>query len=123
MGAGLHECSDARAVTARTCRVGRPAVLDGRHEFARYMTRATCGECHGLTLTGHGVAPEHTPDLNVAGAYTRAQFRHLMRTGQPLAGRRLRLMGEVARGRFAHLTDREVDAIYDYLVARARQAQ
>lgn len=35
----------------------------------------------------------------------------------------LRLMGEVARGRFAHLTDREVDAIHDYLVARARQAQ
>ncbi len=58
----------------------------------------------------------------VAGAYTRNQARHLMRTGQPPGGRRLRLMGEVARGRFAHLTDREVDAIYDYLVARTRQA-
>lgn len=100
----------------------RPAPLDGRHELARYMTRATCGECHGLALGGQGVAPERTPDLDVAGAYTRAQFRQLMRTGRPPGGRRLRLMGEVARGRFAHLTERETDSIYDYLVARARQA-
>jgi mono/diheme cytochrome c family protein len=107
---------------AREGRGTRPAALDGRHEWARYMTRATCGECHGLTLTGHGVAPERTPDLIVAGAYTRAQFRHLMRTGLPPGGRRLRLMDEVARGRFAYLTDREVDAIHDYLVARARRA-
>jgi cytochrome c553 len=107
---------------AREGREVRPAALDGRHELARYMTRATCGECHGLALTGHGVAPERTPDLAVAGAYTRARFRRLMRTGGPLDGRRLRLTGEVARGRFAHLTDREVDAIYDCLVARARQA-
>lgn len=108
---------------AREGRQIRPAPLDGRHEPARYMTRATCGECHGLALTGHGIAPQRTPDLSVAGAYTRDQFRHLMRTGQPPGRRRLRLMGEVARGRFAHLTGREVDAIYDYLVARARQAQ
>lgn len=107
---------------AREGRAVRPAALDGRHELARYVTRATCGECHGLALGGHGVAPERTPDLDVAGAYTRAQFRHLMRTGLPPGGRRLRLMGDVARGRFAHLTDGEVDAIHDYLVARARQA-
>jgi cytochrome c553 len=108
---------------AREGRAVRPAALDGRHELARYMTRTTCGECHGLALTGHGTPPGRTPDLNVAGTYTRDQFRHLMRTGQPPGGRRLRLMGEVARGRFAHLTGREVDAIYDYLAARARQAQ
>ena len=108
---------------AREGREVRPAALDGRHELARYMTRATCGECHGLALTGQGIAPERTPDLDVAGAYSRTQFRHLMRTGQPPDGRQLRLMGEVARGRFVHLTDSEVDAIYDYLVARARRAQ
>jgi hypothetical protein len=33
------------------------------------------------------------------------------------------LMDVVARGRFAHLTDHEVDALYDYLVARANAAQ
>jgi cytochrome c553 len=82
-----------------------PARLDGRHDLARYMTRATCGECHRLELRGD---PPGTPDLVVAGAYTRDQFRHLMR--------------QVARGRFAHFTDGEVDAIYDYLVARANAA-
>jgi len=29
----------------------------------------------------------------------------------------------VARGRYAHLTEREVDAIYDYLKARAATLQ
>jgi cytochrome c553 len=110
----------------RLVRQGRglwPAALEGRHELARYMTRATCGECHGLALTGQAPDPAHvTPDLIVAAAYTRAQFRLLMRTGQPPGGRQLRLMGEVARGRFARLTDGEVDAIHDYLVARAGQA-
>jgi cytochrome c553 len=101
-----------------------PPRLDGRHELARYMTRATCGECHGVELKGATWPPGETspPDLIVAGAYSRAEFHNLMRTGTPTGGRRLGLMGEVARGRFAHLTPHEVDAIYDYLVARAGQA-
>jgi len=103
----------------RLAREGRdvwPARLDGRHDWARYMIRATCAECHRLELGGD---PPGTPDLIVAGPYTREQFRRLMRTGEATGGRRLGLMGQVARGRFAHFTDREVDAIHDYLVARA----
>jgi len=46
-----------------------------------------------------------------------------MRTGEPVGGRRLGLMAEVARGRFAYLTEREIDAIYDYLLVRARRPQ
>jgi mono/diheme cytochrome c family protein len=99
-----------------------PAGLDGRHGLARYIARSTCAECHGLTLAGQGAPPEHTPDLMAAGAYTREEFHRLMRTGVPTGGRRLTLMAQVARGRFAHFTDREVDAIYDYLVARANAA-
>jgi cytochrome c553 len=110
----------------RLAREGRdtlPARLDGSHDLARYMTRATCGECHGLALGGNQWPGESSPpDLVVAGTYTRREFRHLMRTGEPPGARRLGLMAQVARGRFAHLTDREVDAIYDYLVARAYAA-
>jgi cytochrome c553 len=102
-----------------------PPRLDGRHELARYIARATCGECHGIELKWEQWPPGEPspPDLIVAGAYSRAQFHQLMRTGEPPGGRRLRLMDEVARGRFAHLTEREVDAVYDYLIARANAPQ
>ena len=102
-----------------------PAALDGRHEWARYMIRATCSECHGLELTGNPATSEYPgpPDLVVIGGYSRDQFRHLLRTGEPVGGRRLTLMAEVARGRFVHITDREVDAVYDYLIARANRPQ
>jgi cytochrome c553 len=100
-----------------------PARFDTLHDEARYMVRATCGECHGVTLTGDTWpdAPRSPPDLNVAGAYTRADFHRLMRTGVAAGGRQVGLMSQVARNRFSHLTDAEVDAIYDYLAARARR--
>ena len=108
----------------REARGVESARLDGRHDWARYMIRATCSECHGLELAGQRGDPAHSPpDLVVAGGYSREQFRHLMRTGEPVGGRRLGLMAEVARGRFAFLTQSEVDAIYDYLAARANAPQ
>jgi cytochrome c553 len=100
-----------------------PVRFDAAHDQARYMIRATCGECHGVTLTGDTWpdAPRSPPDLNVAGAYTREDFRRLMRTGVASGGRQIGLMSEVARNRFSRFTDAEVDAIYDYLAARARR--
>ena len=113
------------SATARARVSTGPARLDGRHEWARYMIRATCSECHGLELTGNPATSEYPgpPDLIVVGGYSRDQFRHLLRTGEPVGGRRLTLMAEVARDRFVHLTEREVDAIYDYLIARANRPQ
>lgn len=112
-------------VMVRENRTEAPPPVAGGHERARYMIRATCGECHGLDLTGKEGNEEvrPPPDLIVASAYSREQFRHLMRTGKALDGREMPLMSEVARGRFAHLTEREVDAIYDYLIARAQRPQ
>lgn len=101
-----------------------PARLNGRHDWARYMIRATCAECHGMELKGDPpTEKERSPDLILASTYSRDEFRHLMRTGEPTGGRKLKLMDEVARGRFVHLTNREVDAIYDYLKARAEAPQ
>jgi len=109
-------------------RLGRgdgPPAVGGGHDWARYMIRATCSECHRLDLTGHEGRGSRrgVPDLIVAGAYSREQFRHLMRTGLPPGGRDLGLMKRVSIGRFAFLTPREVDAIYDYLEARAARPQ
>jgi len=112
-------------VWVRETRGQGPVRFDAAHDQARYMIRATCGECHGVTLTGNTWpdAPRSPPDLNVAGAYTREDFRRLMRTGVASGGRQVGLMSQVARNRFSHFTDGEVDAIYDYLVARARRPQ
>jgi len=102
----------------RQTRSTTPADLGPRHALGRYITMVTCAECHGPELEGR---EGDNPDLIVAGAYTRDQFETLMTTGVPLGGRELRLMGEVARGRFSRMTRHERDAIYDYLRARALQ--
>lgn len=107
----------------RTLRGQGPVRFDANHDRARYMIRATCGECHGVTLAGRRTPeePRGPPDLSVAGAYTRADFHRLLRTGVAMGNRQVGLMSQVARNRFSHLTDAEVDAIYDYLSARARR--
>ncbi len=95
-----------------------PPEAGARHAAARYIVRATCAECHGMSLAGGqpnpGAAPRPDIRLVVAG-YARADFRRLLREGIAAGNRPLGLMGQVARGRYRHLTDAEVDAIYDYL--------
>ncbi len=118
------EIRPAPAMVRAANGTGPPPLAEG-DAFARYMIRATCSECHGLDLAGSPGDGESAgrPDLAIVSAYTRDQFRHLLRTGEPVGGRRLELMAQVSRGRFAHLTGREVDAIYDYLAARAARPQ
>ena len=97
-----------------------PPDAGPRHALARYIVRATCAECHGMNLQGGqpnpGAAPRPDIRLVVAG-YDRAQFRRLLRDGVAAGDRPLGLMGQVARGRYRHLTAAEADAIYDYLHA------
>jgi cytochrome c553 len=80
-----------------------------------YLVRTSCTECHGLTLTGG----DSVPDLRIAAGYTPEQFAHFFKTGEALGGRELKTMSNMARTRFSHLTDAEVAAIHEYLVARA----
>lgn len=102
-----------------------PPQAPGEHALGRYIVRATCAECHGMDLAGGRPNPEAAlrPDLAVVGAYERADFHRLLRTGIAAGNRRLGMMGGVARGRYAHLTGREMDSIYDYLKARAEAAR
>lgn len=91
--------------------------------MARYIVRATCAECHRMDLSGGQPHPEAAPrpDLKaVIDAYSREDFRRLLRTGMAAGNRELTLMSEVARGRYRHLTDAEIDGIYDYLRALGR---
>jgi hypothetical protein len=57
----------------------------------------------------------------MVAAYTREDFRRLLRTGKAPGNRELSMMSGVARGRYRHFTDGEVDAVYDYLRAIGAQ--
>ena len=80
----------------------------------RYLARSTCSGCHGAALRGSSV-PEESPDLRVVAAYSPEAFTQLMRTGVPIGGRKLGMMGAVARDNLASLTDAEIAALYAYL--------
>jgi mono/diheme cytochrome c family protein len=96
-----------------------PVDLGERYALGRYITRVTCAECHGSELKGSPLGP--TPNLIVAGGYSRAEFETLMTKGIPTGGRKLDLMHDVAIERFGHFTRHERDALYAYLKARAEQ--
>lgn len=97
-----------------------PVDLGPSHELGRYITRVTCAECHGPELKGSG----DTPDLIVAGAYSRDEFERLMVEGNGAGGRKLKpMMEEVSKERFSRMTRGERDALYVYLKARAEQPQ
>jgi mono/diheme cytochrome c family protein len=92
--------------------------LGQKHAAGRDAARL-CTECHGKDLTGR---PElGVPDLALAAAYAPADFRKLLRTGVPPTGRDLGLMTGVAKSRFHAMTDAEIEALHDYLQARANR--
>jgi cytochrome c553 len=85
--------------------------------YGEYLARTTCTECHGNDLEGGaGGGP---PDLRIAAAYSLHEFTGLMRTGLGLGQRDLQLMSRVARGRFSHFTDFEINALHTFFRSRA----
>jgi mono/diheme cytochrome c family protein len=83
-----------------------------------YLARTVCTECHGLDLRGG----EKAPDLRIAASYSTEAFTRLLRTGKALGDRELDLMSDVARRRFTHFTDAEIQALRGYLLARATRS-
>lgn len=90
-----------------------------------YLAMTSCNECHGLGLRGDDpwAAPvEMAPDLVIVGSYEKADFVKLMRTGKAAGNRELPMMSGVARDRFVHWTDGEVDDLYAFLQALSAKA-
>ena len=104
----------------RETKAKTPIDLGETHAQGRYITMVTCAECHGSQLEG---VEKDTPNLIVAGAYTRAEFETLLTKGIPNGPRKLDLMAAVAKGRFSRMTVAERDAVYAYLKARAERPQ
>ncbi|MGQ7829269.1 c-type cytochrome [Altererythrobacter sp. Z27] len=125
IGPKLAELKAAGEYLDSTQRVAKegdawPPDLGPQHAMARHIVRATCAECHEIDLKG-GPAPlpgdAVRPDLTMmVPAYEPADFAKLMRTGKATGDREVGLMSEVSRNRFAHFTDKEVEAIRLYLV-------
>lgn len=87
---------------------------DDVEALGRYLAMTACTECHGQDLAG---SPDEAPSLAIAAAYAPEQFRHLLRTGEALGGRRLELMSELSESRFRYFTDGEIDALHAWLSA------
>lgn len=80
-------------------------------ERGRYIASVTCSECHGLDYSGNVL--ERAPSLAILAAYSLEQFTRLMRTAQPIGGRKLdENMDWVAKAPF---TDEEITGLYQFL--------
>ena len=101
-----------------------PPDLGPERGYARAILRATCAECHGMNLEGSTEpltnAPPR-PSLRIVAAYSAQDFSALMKTGQALGGRDLKLMSGVSRRRYSRFTDSEIEAVYHYLAEMAQR--
>lgn len=99
-----------------------PIDLGPRFAVVRHIAASNCAECHGPDVGGGEAEPGLiAPDLTIAGAYDLQTFKTLMRTGVPAGGRKLKLMGDVARESMSDMTDGEIEQLYAYLQARAKR--
>lgn len=97
-----------------------PPDAGEQHALGRYIVRATCTECHRMNLQGGQPNPtaKPRPDLRVImSAYDQGAFERLLRTGKAVGDREVGLMSEVARGRYRHLTNGELESVRRYLMA------
>lgn len=97
----------------------QPWSSGSAQERGRYIARLACGECHGAKLTGN--EDPFRPDLTVASGCSLGEFKRLLKTGEPTGDRKLKLMAQVSKSRFSHLSEEEVEALHRYLVTRAEQ--
>ena len=92
-----------------------PVILQAATPSGEHLAYTVgCINCHHQT-DKHII---NAPPLVIVKAYSIAEFRRLMKTGITKAGRDMAsqgsVMGFVAKEQFAHLTDAEVGALYEF---------
>lgn len=103
----------------RKYRESPPIDLGPQHAWGHYLVETTCTACHNNALQGW---PNFTPNLDIAGAYSKTELTRLLTTGQSKTGKDVG-MSSVVRRQFSHLTSREREGIVDYVIARANRPQ
>jgi mono/diheme cytochrome c family protein len=104
----------------RKYRANQPVDMGPENAWGRYMVQSSCTGCHNNALQGW---PNFTPNLDIAGAYSKAELTRLLTNGQGKQGKDVGPMSGIARTYFSHLTPRERDAIVSYILARANRSQ
>jgi mono/diheme cytochrome c family protein len=97
-----------------------PVDMGEAHARGRYLVQTTCTACHNNALQGW---KDFTPNLDIAGAYSKAELTRLLTTGEGKTRKDLGMMSATARAHFSQLTSREREAIVDYILARANRPQ
>jgi len=121
LGTGQFELTPQVIARQVAGRAAAPAAQGDTAARGRYIALTSCTECHGPDLRGAPAGSDlPAPNLMIAAGYSRDQFARLMRTGVPANGRKLSVMGIVARGRFANFDDDEITALHRYLTTLAR---
>ena len=109
---------DAKAQIAKY-RANPPIDLGPSHAWGRHLVQTTCTGCHNNALQGW---KNFTPNLDIAGAYSKVELTQLLTTGKGRNGKDVGEMSGIARAYFSHLTPREREAIVDYIIARANRS-
>ena len=115
LGLLLGKFDSAPALLIKEGDVALPE-LGAQHARGRRLAR-TCIECHGADLTGREAL--QAPDLTMAASYEIEDFERLLHTGIAAGDREIGLMTGAARSRFRHLSHEDVQALHEYLKARA----
>ena len=92
------------------------AQADSLLSAGQYLAMTACNECHGLDLRGQFRGGRSTPDLAIVSSYSVDEFEHLMKEGKGKGDREIRLMSMVARDRFAHFTEKELNDLRRFLL-------
>jgi len=108
---------DAQA-QIRKYRDRQPVDLGPQHAWGRYIVKTTCTACHNNALQGW---KNFTPDLDIAGTYSQTELTRLLTTGEGKTKKDLGTMSGMGRDHFSHLTQREREAVVDYILARANR--
>jgi mono/diheme cytochrome c family protein len=104
----------------RKYRADQPADMGPDHAWGRYIVQSTCTGCHNNALQGW---PNFTPNLDIAGAYSKAELTQLLTNGKGKQGKDVGAMSGIARAYFSYLTPREREAVVGYILARANRPQ
>jgi mono/diheme cytochrome c family protein len=95
-----------------------PEDMGPQHARGRYLVQTICTACHNAKLQGYR---GFTPNLDIAGAYSKAELTRLLTTGEGKTKKDLGMMSQMARDHFSQLTAREREAVVDYVLARANR--